>query len=76
MQVALILGASPKNINLGPRVSLAKESKWGIVTENIKNTEYRINIDSDTLPHHDIYQVEILKKGTESYISIFAKEEK
>jgi hypothetical protein len=75
MQVALILGANPRNIKYGPRVSLAKASKWGIVTENVIDTEYKILIsDSPTMPHEVIYQVEIVKSGKEQYISLYAKE--
>ena len=73
MQVALLLGANPRNITLGPRVVLAKDKNWGIVAENIKDTEYDVHVDSDTLPLSYIYRVEITKKGTEPFISLFAR---
>lgn len=73
MRVALLIGANPRLVKSGPICILDSDKEWDFVGENVKDTEYALNIHQDpTRPEHKKVSVSITKIGTEPYISIFA----
>lgn len=87
MQLALIVGARPQYMRMGPVVRL-EAGKWRVTCDNHRDSVLGIRFHSDspaselvkqeldgravTIDGPGLIQVEIIKPGTESYISAFA----